>query len=43
MFLLAGELYARFAADAFLVMGALSVAGFFCAVWLSQIWHPNNA
>ena len=43
MFPPAGELYARLVADAFLVMGALSAAGFVCAVWLSQIWRPNNA
>lgn len=42
MFLLAGGLYAQLAADAFLVMGALSAAGFICAVWLSQIWRPNK-
>jgi MFS transporter, PPP family, 3-phenylpropionic acid transporter len=43
MFPLAGELYARLAADAFLVMSALSAAGFVCAIWLSRIWRPNDA
>jgi MFS transporter, PPP family, 3-phenylpropionic acid transporter len=42
MFPLAGELYTRLAGDAFLIMGALSAAGFLGAVWLSRIWRPAS-
>jgi MFS transporter, PPP family, 3-phenylpropionic acid transporter len=40
MFPLAGQLYTQLDADAFLVMGVLSFAGFLAAVWLSRIWRP---
>ncbi len=41
MFPLAGRLYSGMGGDAFLVMGALSGAGFIATLWLARLWRPE--